>query len=144
MILQGPPMKTPRAYGASVSFGNVLYTLGGMEFMQQSFQTSKMQVSPHQVFSSHLVISITSLNFEAVQSEQALLALQCLWWLHYCVHKTPWVLNVDEFSKTHGMFVDWDCFFNCTFIRLHLYSCRALKVMEIGAPTLVAHGKLIL
>ena len=47
MILQGPPMISARAYGASVSLGDAIYTLGGMELMNQSFQTSKMQVSPY-------------------------------------------------------------------------------------------------
>lgn len=39
-------MISARAYGASVTVGDALFTLGGMEFMNQSFQTSKMQVNP--------------------------------------------------------------------------------------------------
>jgi hypothetical protein len=46
MTLQGPSMISPRAYGASAVAGDALYTLGGMEYMNQSFQTSKMKVTP--------------------------------------------------------------------------------------------------
>ena len=42
-------MISPRAYGASAVVGDALYALGGMEYMNQSFQTSKMKVTPCKV-----------------------------------------------------------------------------------------------
>ncbi len=44
MTLQGPAMPSPRAYGAAAVVGDSLYSLGGMEYMNQSFQTSKTKV----------------------------------------------------------------------------------------------------
>jgi len=61
VTIQGPPMISARAYGASVSFGEAIYTLGGMEFMNQSFQTSKMQVNLTEFSLLYSIISIKSL-----------------------------------------------------------------------------------
>lgn len=44
LCMQGPSMSSGRAYGAAAVLDNALYMVGGMESMNQSFETSTMKV----------------------------------------------------------------------------------------------------
>jgi len=62
VTIQGHPIISARAYGASVSSGQAIYTLGGMEFMNQSFQINKMQLTLTEFSLLYSTISIKPLN----------------------------------------------------------------------------------